>query len=115
MEIISAEVNLSCFPFKCRQRGELFVLRPPELPERMGYEHVPPQVPPQAVPPIDQDALKQMVQDAARQAAHEAVQQIAQEVAMQDSEEAPRIAAQEVARQMAAAQQQILCGPQIQV
>jgi len=57
-----------------------------------GDEHVPP-----PVPPIDQDALRQMVQDAARQAAHEAVQQAVQEAA--------RVAAQEVVRQMAAAQQ----------
>lgn len=57
-----------------------------------GDEHVPP-----PVPPIDQDVLRQMVQDAARQAAHEAVQQAVQEAA--------RVAAQEVVRQMAAAQQ----------
>ncbi|XP_033140756.1 uncharacterized protein LOC103862075 [Brassica rapa] len=57
-----------------------------------GDENVPP-----PVPPIDQDALRQMVQDAARQAAHEAVQQAVQEAA--------RVAAQEVVRQMAAAQQ----------
>ncbi|KAF3540037.1 hypothetical protein F2Q69_00020462 [Brassica cretica] len=57
-----------------------------------GDEHVPP-----LVPPIDQDALRQMVQDAARQAAQEAVQQAVQEAA--------RVAAQEVVRQMAAAQQ----------
>ncbi|KAG5397822.1 hypothetical protein IGI04_019636 [Brassica rapa subsp. trilocularis] len=55
-------------------------------------EHVP-----LPVPPIDQDALRQMVQDAARQAAQEAVQQAVQEAA--------RVAAQEVDRQMAAAQQ----------
>ncbi|KAG5383383.1 hypothetical protein IGI04_034853 [Brassica rapa subsp. trilocularis] len=57
-----------------------------------GDEHV---LPP--VPPIDQDALRQMVQDAARQAAQEAVQQAVQEAA--------RVAAQEVVRQMASAQQ----------
>ncbi|KAG5402931.1 hypothetical protein IGI04_009050 [Brassica rapa subsp. trilocularis] len=57
-----------------------------------GDENVPP-----PVPPIDQDALRQMVQDAARQAAHEAVQQAVQEAA--------RVASQEVVRQMAAAQQ----------
>ena len=57
-----------------------------------GDEHVPP-----PVPPIDQDALRQMVQDSARQAAQEAVQQAVQEAA--------RVAAQEVVRQMAAAQQ----------
>ncbi|KAG5388263.1 hypothetical protein IGI04_029804 [Brassica rapa subsp. trilocularis] len=57
-----------------------------------GDENVPP-----PVPPIDQDALRQMVQDAARQAAHEAVQQAVQEAA--------RVAAQEVVRQMAEAQQ----------
>lgn len=57
-----------------------------------GDENVPP-----PVPPIDQDALRQMVQDAARQAAQEAVQQAVQEAA--------RVAAQEVVRQMAEAQQ----------
>ncbi|KAF2599881.1 hypothetical protein F2Q68_00012067 [Brassica cretica] len=57
-----------------------------------GDKHVPP-----PVPPIDQNALRQMVQDAARQAAQEAVQQAVQEAA--------RVAAQEVVRQMAAAQQ----------
>ncbi|KAF3557286.1 hypothetical protein F2Q69_00015076 [Brassica cretica] len=57
-----------------------------------GDEHVPP-----PVPPIDQDALRQMVQDAARQASQKAVQQAVQEAA--------RVAAQEVVRQMAAAQQ----------
>ena len=57
-----------------------------------GDENVPP-----PVPPIDQDALRQMVQDAARQAAQEAVQQAVQEAA--------RVAAQELVRQMAAAQQ----------
>lgn len=61
-------------------------------PREGGNEHVPP-----LVPPIDQDALRQMVQDAARQAAQEAVQQAVQEAA--------RVAAQEVVRQMAAAQQ----------
>ena len=58
-------------------------------------EHVRP-----PVPPIDQDALRQMVQDAARQAAQEAVQQAVQEAA--------RVAAQEVVSQMAAAQQRLL-------
>ncbi|KAF3545968.1 hypothetical protein DY000_02006416 [Brassica cretica] len=51
---------------------------------------------PQPVPPIDQDALRQMVQDAARQAAQEAVQQAVREAA--------RVAAQEVVRQMVSAQ-----------
>ena len=51
---------------------------------------------PQPVPPVDQDALRQMVQDAARQAAQEAVQQAVREAA--------RVAAQEMVRQMVAAQ-----------
>lgn len=55
-------------------------------------EHVPP-----PAPPIDEDALRQMVQDAARQAAQEEVQQAAHEAA--------RVAPQEVVRQMIAAQQ----------
>ena len=56
-----------------------------------GDEHVQP-----PVPPINQDALRQMVKDAARHAAQEAVQQAVQGAA--------RVAAQEVVRQMAAAQ-----------
>ncbi|KAF3577594.1 hypothetical protein DY000_02030691 [Brassica cretica] len=56
-----------------------------------GDEHVQP-----PVPPINQDALRQMVQDAARHAAQEAVQQAVQEAAS--------VSVQEVVRQMAAAQ-----------
>ncbi|KAF3487454.1 hypothetical protein F2Q69_00052374 [Brassica cretica] len=55
--------------------------------------------------------MREIVQDAARQAAQEAVQQIAREEAREAAQEAARVAAQKVARQMAAVQQ----GPQVQV
>ncbi|KAG5393368.1 hypothetical protein IGI04_023331 [Brassica rapa subsp. trilocularis] len=80
------------FPFQMPPRKRVVRTQAASASREGGDEHVPP-----PVPPIDQDALRQMVQDAARQAAQEAVQQAVQEAA--------RVAAQEVVRQMAAAQQ----------
>ncbi|XP_033145497.1 uncharacterized protein LOC117133444 [Brassica rapa] len=57
------------------------------------------------VPPFDQAALMQMVQQAATQAAQVAIQQVTQEAARVAAQEAARVAAQEVARQLAAGQQ----------
>uniref|UniRef100_M4EWK1 Uncharacterized protein n=1 Tax=Brassica campestris TaxID=3711 RepID=M4EWK1_BRACM len=73
-------------------RKRVVLAQAASAPREGGDEHVPP-----PVLPIDQDTLRQMVQDAARQAAQEAVQEAVQEAA--------RVAAQEVVRQMAAAQQ----------
>ncbi|KAG5375374.1 hypothetical protein IGI04_039970 [Brassica rapa subsp. trilocularis] len=74
------------FPFQMPPRKRVVRTQAASASREGGDEHVPP-----PVPPIDQDALRQMVQDAARVAAQEVVRQMA---AAQQGQQVPPVQAQ---------------------